>query len=365
MQLVKLMQSATGEKPRIWARLVLEAERSSEDAALRRSAATGYSDQLVGAAKRLFAAQRSPLLVMANRSDLSTRVGAVPDRRKQCGRAGTMLLAFFCAAAAVLIVAISPLRMVAAPQGSARNAQKFEVASVRLYNPNSTVNTNDPGFRTAPTVFPSNRLTMRYTNLQSLIREAFGVNYRYIFGGPDWLAGQRYDLDAKVDGNARLTREQMRPLLQNLLEERFHLKTHHEQKIVPGYALVIAKGGPRLQPNKGTPFQGMYGGYMMKYQNVSVEDFAGYLAGPVNGQGPIKGPVIDRTGLKGMYDFDLKYGRHDPDDPGFAQIPENLYANLPDIFTVLQEKYGLKLVPEKITIDTLVIDHVDRVPTDN
>jgi uncharacterized protein (TIGR03435 family) len=356
-----------------WRRLVLEAERSCDDAVLRHSEATAYADQLVGLAKRLSVAQRSPLLAMANRSDLSTRVGALLDGRQRRGRAGTKLVAFACAAAAVLIVAISPLRTVAAPQGnssaSPRNAQKFEVASVRLEDPHdphsSPEYTNSPGFRTTPTVFPSNRLTMRFVNLQILISEAFGVDYRDIFGGPDWLARPRYDLDAKVEGNALLTKEQMRPMLQNLLEERFHLKARHEQKIVAGYALVVAKNGPRLQPNKGAPFQGMFAGYEIRYQNVSVADFAVSLAGRANGRGPVKGPIIDRTGIKGKYDFDLKYGPHDPDDSDFAQIPENLYANLPDIFTVLQEKYGLKLVPEKITIDTLVIDHVDKVPTEN
>lgn len=347
-----------------WRKLLLEAERSCDDAVLRRSEATAYADQLVELAKRLPTARRSPHLAMANRSDLAARVGAVLDYRQRRGRAGTMLVAFVCAAAAVLIVAMSPLRLVAAPQSksspSPRNAQKFEVASVRLIDPNSNVNTNDPAFRTTPTVFPSNRLTMRFTNLQSLIREAYGVEYQYVVGGPDWLARQHYDLDAKVEGDARLTREQMQPLLKNLLEERFHLKTHHEQKIIPGYALVVAKGGARLQPNKGTPFAGAQGGYIIKFQNVSVADFARYYLA-----GPVKGPVIDRTGIKGMYDFDLKYGPHDADDPAWAQIPKDLYANLPDLFTVLEEKYGLKLVPEKVTVDTLVIDHVDKVPTEN
>ena len=194
-----------------WRRLGLEAERSCDDAVLRRSEATAYADQLVGLARRLSATQRSPLfamaeLAMANRSDLSTRVGAVLDSRQRRGRTGTMLVAFVCAAAAVLVVAMSPLRMVAAPQNgssrSARNVQKFEVASVRLYNPNSTVDTNDPRFRATSTVFPSNRLTMRFTNLQSLIREAYGVQYNYVLGGPDWLARQHYDLDAKVEGSA-------------------------------------------------------------------------------------------------------------------------------------------------------------------
>jgi uncharacterized protein (TIGR03435 family) len=352
-----------------WRQLTVDAERACDDAVLGRSEATAYAGQLVGLARRMLMARKSPVLAMANRSDLSTRVGAVLDGRQQRGRGGAPLVAFTCAAAAVLVVAISPLRMIAAPQAnsspSPRNVQKFEVASVRLENPHdprSTAEyTNNPQFRNTTTVFPSNRLTIRHTGLQSLISDAFGIQYQYILGGPDWLARQHYDLDAKVEGSALLTREQMRPLLRNLLEERFHLKARLDRKIVPGYALVIAKGGPRLQPNKGAPFLGIQGGYTIKWQNVSLEGFARAL------EHPVKQPVIDKTGIKGMYDFDLKYGPHGlaSEDPVFANIPESAYANLPDIFTVLQEKLGLKLVPEKVTIDTLVIDHIDKVPTEN
>jgi uncharacterized protein (TIGR03435 family) len=350
-----------------WRRLTVDAERACDDAVLERSEATAYADQLIGLARRMSARRKLPALAMANRSDLSTRVSAVIDCRQERGRPGAMLVTLACAAAAVVVVAISPLRVVAAPQSDSahlgKDAQRFEVASVRMEDPkdphSSLEYTNSPQFRVVQTVFPSNRLTMRHATLRILISQAFGVDTDHI-AGPDGLARQSYDLDAKVDGDARLTQEQMRPLLRNLLEERFHLKSHREQKMVPGYALVIAKGGAKLQPNKGAPFIGIQGGYTLRFRNVSVTDFARWYL-----EKPVKGPVVDRTGIKGMYDFDLKYGPRDPDDPVFARIAQNLYAGLPDIFTVLQEKYGLKLVPEKVAIQTLVIDHVDRAPTEN
>lgn len=248
-----------------WRQLTVDAERACDDAVLGRSEATAYADQLVGLARRMSAARKLPALAMANHSDLSTRVRAVLDGRQQRGRVGTFSVALACATAAVLIVAISPLKMVAATQNnsspSARKAQSFEVASVRLEDPHSSSEyTNDPGFRTVLTVFPSNRLTIRHTSLQVLISDAFGVDHKYILGGADWLDRQHYDLNAKVEGTTLLTREQMRPLLQSLLQERFHLQTHRERKIVPGYALVAAKDGPRLQPNQGAPFLGVEGG---------------------------------------------------------------------------------------------------------
>ena len=242
-----------------------------------------------------------------------------------------------------------------APQ-PAEGSQKFEVASVRLEDPNdphsSLEYTNTPQFRVVQTVFPSNRLTIRHTGLKSLICYSFGIKCSNILGAPDWLDRQHYDLDAKVEGDTRLTQEQMRPLLQHLLEERFHLKTHHEQKLVPGYALIIAKGGSKLKANTGAPFSGMNAGFEFKFQNVSAEQIA------ISAEYELKQPVVDKTGLTGKYDFDLIFTRDD--SPNDSPHPD--YGS---IFTAIENELGLKLVPEKIPVDYLMIDHVERVPTGN
>jgi TonB family protein len=99
-----------------WRRFALEAERSCDDAVLERSEATAYADQLVALARRLSLAAKSPLLAMANHADLATRVGAVLDGRQRRGRAGRLPVTLACAAAAVLVLTMSPLKMVAAPQ---------------------------------------------------------------------------------------------------------------------------------------------------------------------------------------------------------------------------------------------------------
>jgi TonB family protein len=104
-----------------WRRLALEAERACDDAVLGHSEATAYADQLVGLAQRLSVAAKSPLLAMANRADLATRVGAVLDSRQRRGRAGTLSMVLACAAAAVMLLTISPLTVVAAPQAGAIN----------------------------------------------------------------------------------------------------------------------------------------------------------------------------------------------------------------------------------------------------
>ena len=137
-------------------------------------------------------------------------------------------------------------------------------------------------------------------------------------------------------------------MLQKLLEERFHLTTHREKKEVSGYALVVAKGGPKLQPNKGAPQLPFILPDELRTQNQPVKTFAQMLAFP------LRQPVEDKTGIDGMYDFDLKFARNDSTD-----------STLPSIFSAVQEQYGLRLVPQKVTIDTLVIDHVDKTPTEN
>jgi TonB family protein len=112
-----------------WRRFALEAERSCDDAVLGHSEATAYADQLVGLARRLSAAAKFPALAMANRADLAARIGAVLDSRQRRGRAGTLPVALACAAAAALILTVSPLRMVAAIQANSTAASPVQAVA--------------------------------------------------------------------------------------------------------------------------------------------------------------------------------------------------------------------------------------------
>jgi TonB family protein len=117
-----------------WRRLELEAERACDDAVLGHSEATAYADQLVAVARRLSAGARQPVLAMASRADLSARVSAVLDGRQQRGRVGTRLVTAAAIAVAFVVAAVSPLRVVAAPQepATARPAFRSESALVML-----------------------------------------------------------------------------------------------------------------------------------------------------------------------------------------------------------------------------------------
>lgn len=222
----------------------------------------------------------------------------------------------------------------------------FEVASIRLSPP-------DAGY-TSISDYGTNRFTAKNLSLGLLISIAFGFDSNRISGQSDQLDFQFYDISAKAEGDAGLTREQMQPLLRNLLEHRFRLTTHRESKTVSGYALVVAKGGPKLQANKGAPQLAYIFADGLRIQNQSVKSLALTLATPAGR------PVINKTGIEGVFDFNLKYA------------PNNVLSHstdstdtLPDIFSAVQEQLGLKLVPQKVPIETLVIDHVDKIPIAN
>jgi uncharacterized protein (TIGR03435 family) len=196
--------------------------------------------------------------------------------------------------------------------------------------------------------FPTNRFFAHNVNLRLIIAVAFGADERYI-EGPEWLDSSNYSIDAKVEGDQMLAYDQIKPLVQNLLAQRLGLKVHHISKLSAGFELVIAKGGPKLQPAKG---DGKPWGQILPNRIDSWNYSTGALASILSR--PAGQPVVDKTGLTGTYDFKLSYAS--ANDPN---------SSLPDFFTALQEQLGLKLVPQKVLVDILVIDHVDKTPTDN
>jgi len=233
--------------------------------------------------------------------------------------------------------------------------QSFEVASVRL-------NTSTECCTTWTMTYPANRFTASRISLELLTSIAYeGISNRNISGGPSWFDSQLYDISAKVEGDGGLTREQMQPLLQNLLKDRFHLVAHREQKLVSGYALVVAKGGLKMHPDALQPSKKVDsadtkaeqpGGQILQNELRGWKMDFGFLASLL--EILAGGHVIDKTGIAGDYDIKLSYAT--------ARFPD---SNLPDLFTALQEQLGLKLVPQKVPVDILVIDHVDKVPTEN
>jgi uncharacterized protein (TIGR03435 family) len=218
----------------------------------------------------------------------------------------------------------------------------FEAAAIKP----STANDNHSSSHSN-----NGRITMDNLTVKQLILNAYRIqNYQY--AGPSWLENERYNINAKAD--TKVEYAELMAMLQNLLAERFKLVVHHESKSVPGYALVISKGGLKVKPVEGEGSSMNSNNTKLTATHVNTDRIAKYVAN-VLGQ-----PVLDETGIKDSFSFVLEYadprpGREEKSDSG---------ATLPTVFTALNEQLGLKLESRKIPIDIVVVDHIER-PTEN
>jgi uncharacterized protein (TIGR03435 family) len=336
-----------------WRKLVLEAERSCDDAVLTRSEATAYADQLVGLAKRLSMAQRSLLLAMANRADLATRVGAVLDSQQRRGRAGTLRVALACGGAVALVIAMSPLTLVAAPQStSSQNVAmpEFDVVSVKLIDPNvgsahSSEHTN-PG-----------RLLMT-GNLHRFIVRAYGITEGQLSGEPDWFKTRLYSIDAVTSVAA--SQDRMMLMLRSALANRFQLKLRQEDRDLPVYVLEVAPGGPKfkeLKPGEVPSDAPEPPGIFVKSFS-SVQNLVNSLNNTFGGRLSLDRPVVDRTHLTGNYNihFQTEIETQADDGRGILQFP--------NLFSDMQSELGLKLVPARVKMPYFVVEQA-AAPTPN
>lgn len=199
--------------------------------------------------------------------------------------------------------------------------------------------------------------------LKDVVADAFGVRVDLVSGGPGWVGTDRYDITAKVSGSdlsayKALTEAQRRQMLQSMLADRLHLVAHTVVKELPGYTLTIAKGGIKLKPLD----PGMQSGWGIGMGSIHSSGMSmEYLA--KNLSYTLQGTVLDKTGLSGLYRFDLKW---DPASTGatISATSGSEPSGLPALPTALEETLGLKLTPTKIPTTTLVIDSIER-PTEN
>jgi len=234
-------------------------------------------------------------------------------------------------------------------------SQAFDVASVK-----PSAKPVGPDYNNQIAVGPST-FNGRNVTLKRLIVEAYGVEPPQIFGGPKWLAESEYDIDAKA-GRA-VSKEQLRTMLQPLLAARFHLAIHRETRELKVYEMSVDKGGPKIQPVKdgeGTPAplgsRHFHGDLRQLANLISVQ-----LTIPVATDDPARPsiasgapvPVFNKTGLTGIYDFDIDM-RLAPGDPAFNRWQ-----------SVLMEQLGLKLESRKAQVEGIVVDSAERVPVAN
>jgi uncharacterized protein (TIGR03435 family) len=217
-------------------------------------------------------------------------------------------------------------------------------------------------------------------NGRGLIRGAYAPNpFSPIRGGPSWIRSAAYEIHAKAEGEPSV-RTMTGPMMRALLEEYFRLKVHKQMAKGPVFHLKVARGGSKLRPfvegsctpqdrNASSPLppgqryceNNMSGASPASIQTegATLDDFSGMLTA-ILGR-----PVINKTGMNGRFDMRIEFSR---DGTTLARRRSVESADEPDlasesadsIFSVLQEKLGLKLESAKGQVETLVIDHVER-----
>ena len=206
--------------------------------------------------------------------------------------------------------------------------------------------------------------------LKMLIMYAYRVPAAFqVSGGPSWIGTERWDIQAKVDGETT-PRDRFVQMLRALLEDRFQLKVRRETKEMPVYKLVVAKSGSKLALHSGDqpkPEDRLRMGFgSMRFQDSGLGALAYQLSLQLGRK------VIDKTGLTGEYDFTLEWAPEPcqgglesiglPPDPNLKFPPAD--PNSPSLFTAVQEQLGLKLESQKGPVEMMVIDHVER-PSEN
>lgn len=249
--------------------------------------------------------------------------------------------AFFALSAAVLAQTAAPV---------ARRV--FEVASIK---PNKSGPPAGPQANPI-SYLPGGRFTATNVTLVDVIVQAYHTRRIQMQGGPDWIDSDRFDIVAKPDASeGEVQADQWLPMIQALLEDRFKLELHRENKEMPVLALV-GKLPPAFRESKeGTPILVPGERGKQTFQHWPI-------AGLVNVTSNIlHTPVIDATGIEGFYDFSIdpmQFASTGTDIPG----PPPSYADLFE--TALREQLGFKLEKRKAPLEITVIDHASR-PTEN
>ena len=197
-------------------------------------------------------------------------------------------------------------------------------------------------------------LTMENIALPEMVEWAYGLQ-NYQLAGRSMLEGRRYDIRARAGAPTEI--DSLRLMLQDLLATRFRLELHRDKKRTSVYELVVANDGPKLPTDKTDSLPPSYpketlprvvdGGFV--FTHVSMVEFAKQLT-ELRG---IDLPVVDRTGINGVYDITLK-----------SAARAILEPDGPSLLTLIHEQPGLKLVAAKDFIDVIVVDHVEA-PTAN
>ena len=290
---------------------------------------------------------------------------------------------WFGVPAALACASISGLAASAQSAGSPPSPS-FEVASIKPNRSRSLAGSSG---------WHGDTFTAKNLSTISLIEYAFNVKRFQLSSGPTWINTASYDIDAKLDESVATSlqtlsssqrEEQIRMMVQALLADRFKLKVRHETRELPVYALVVAKHGPKLSELRpgDISHNGPKGQDGRTYAGPLITVDLGYTQ--IRGAGSsmaslaelltqhLGRTVLNRTGLKGTYDYTLRWTRDEYQNGivGLAAGEQELKpqtendSSPPPIFTAVQEQLGLKLESTKGPVEVLIIDHIER-PSEN
>jgi bla regulator protein BlaR1 len=322
-------------------------------------------------------------------SDLKKRIVRIMTEAEHVAGKLDFLRKFLLYAAGLAVIAVPiAFGQVRACQAQARSLAKanpgnmpsevFDVASIKPNSPKG-------GHFMFGGGWSSDGFTSFGTTLHTLAETAYGVQDSQILGGPSWVDSERYDVQAKMSSSVADALQKLSPdqqevvqehMLQALLADRFHLVIRHENKELPIYALVITKNGPKLK--EADPANTYANGFKAPDGSPAGSSVMEFGGGQLTGQGvPVSVLVlelsqqpelagrtlIDRTGLARKYDFTLQWSPQrsaSNSTLGFNSGPgaESSGASL---FTALREQLGLAVESTKGLVDTIVIDHAERV----
>lgn len=232
--------------------------------------------------------------------------------------------------------------------GIAAAQPAFDVAVIKVtsHGAEETVTSRTSGTSIG---YGRGRFQAENASLATLIQYAYGI-YEYQLICPEWMKSDKASFDIQAKTGMAITEKQALPMLQTLLAQRFGLTLHREKRTLPVYNLVVgAKGASNLKKVAEAEQSGMTtrNGHLTATSS-SMADLAEFLSHEAGR------PVLDKTGMAGSFDFKLSY------TPGHDDSPE-----LPSVFTAVREQLGLKLEPTKGPAEVLVIDHAERMPSEN
>jgi len=246
---------------------------------------------------------------------------------------------------------------------------KFEVASIKPSDPDPQ-NTMFIGMS-------ADGAMVNYTNITLLdcIRGAYRVR-DFQIAGPDWMTKARFAISAKLPPNA--SPDQIPKMLQALLADRFKLEIRREMKEQNVYVLSVAKDGAKLKPSEAKPddnepkalgpdgqprasmmFGVQPGGMFITAPSASLASLVGLMSRFT------ARPVVDMTGIQGLYDFRLLFAPEINNSPlTVPPAPDGVIDSAPSLFDAVKP-YGLRLEARKAPIEMIVVTHLEKTPTEN